>query len=329
MVLEYIPYIPIAVFIFYIFKNPEKIEIWSGLIAQCFSHFSKKAERHSVSADIQAKISSYIKNYSVKGVLPYGIKFKWVDKENFESFVEEGDVIIIMGKHQNNAKNFLNAVVAYTSQALFPSVRSYLPTEFLIASEVIVQEKMIREKRSDALSLFKEEIESKRIAQNVEIKKMKERLSRMDTNGYFETILLPEITHAGFRLQELEESKRKNEVHGFITFLENIANRSAGDESAPLRYNGECFHVAIVLIAKHIKMMAEGIRPYVKRVQEAIGKQFDSIYLMARGDSSKFMEKVEDAIKVETNATFQWKKSFKTKDGRKRKTYATVVLFRV
>ena len=268
--IEWLSYIPIALFIIYAFKNPEKIELWSSIITRVFSRFSKKAERHSISADIQSRLSSYIKNYSVEGVLPYGIKFKWVDKGNFESYVEEGDVIVIMDKHENNSRNFLNAIVAYTSQALFPKVRQYLPSDFLIASELLVQEKLIREKRPDALTIFKNEIEPERIKSLTGIKKMKEKLDSMDKSGYFETVLLPEVTHASPRLQELTTNEITVEVHSFVTYLEQIVNRKPGDESHNLWYDGKSFHVAIILIAKHFKMLSEGIKPYLNRALSSL-----------------------------------------------------------
>lgn len=329
MVLEYLPYIPLALFIIYIFKNPDKIEAWSAIFAKLFAQFSKRAEKHSISADIQSRLSSYIKNYSVEGVLPYGIKFKWIDGTNFDSYVEEGEVVVIMNRHENNARNFLNAVVAYTAQALFPNVRTYLPADVLTASEIIVQEKIIREKRPDALEMFKKEIIPERLKGRDVIEKMLDRLENMDRGGYFETVLLPELTHAGPRLQELHNNEADGDVRNLVVFLEQIMNRQTGDESTPLRYNGKAFRIAIVLIAKHVKIIAEGVSPYLKRVQEAIAKQYDSVYLLARGDNEKFMDSVIDSIKQNTDATFRWKKSFKSLDGKKRRKYATVCLFRL
>src|SRR5437879_5298158 len=107
MVIEYIPYVVLVGIIIYMLKNPEKVERWSSIFARLFSKISKKAERHSVSADIQSRLSSYIRNYAVEGVLPYGLRFKWIDGANFDSYVKDGDVIVIMDVHQNNARNFV------------------------------------------------------------------------------------------------------------------------------------------------------------------------------------------------------------------------------
>lgn len=309
-------------------KNPEKVERWSSIIARVFSKISKKAERHSVSADIQSRLSSYIKNYSVEGVLPYGIRFKWIDRGNFESYVEEGDVVVIMDHHNNNARNFLNAVIAYTSQALFPNIRGYLPKDVLDASELLVQEKIIREERPDALDMFLKEIVPERV-KNPIMEKNKKIFDGLDTTGYFEPIFLPELTHAGHRLQQLSAAEREAEVNGFVSFLQQRSTRESGDDTIPLRYEGNAFHVAIIIVAKMGVMEARGITPYVNRFKEAVTQHFDSIYLMTREGKESFFDSVIDAIKQSTTVSLKWKKQFKTVVDKKKKVYATVCLFRV
>jgi len=326
MVLEFLSSIPFIAIIIYLIKNPEKAEKWGSILARAFSHFSKKAERHSVSADIQSRLSSYIKNFTVEGVLPYGLRFKWIDGANFESYVEEGDVVVIMDHHNNNARNFLSAVIAYTSQALFPSVRAYLPKDVLDASELLVQEKIIREERPDALEMFMKVV-SERI-KNPTVEKNKKIFDSIDQMGYFEPILLPELTHAGHRLQQSPLSETETEVNGFVTFLEQRSNRQSGDDSVPLQYDSKSFHVSIVIVAKSF-MMAKGVNPYLHRVQDSIAHNYDSIYLMTREDKASFFDSVIDAIKENTAASFKWKKQFKALDGKKRKVYAIVCLFRI
>ena len=114
---------PFIGLIIYMIAHPEKIEKWHGLFARLLSFISKRAERQSVSSDIQARLYSFIKSFHLDDVLPYKIRFKWITGSNFESYVNEGEVIIIMDNHKNNARNFVNAIVAYTTQAFLPSVR--------------------------------------------------------------------------------------------------------------------------------------------------------------------------------------------------------------
>lgn len=329
MVIEYVLPISLVLLIIYMIKHPEKVEHWSSIFARIFALFSIKAERHCVSADIQSRLSSYIKNYTVEDVLPHGIRFRWIDKGNFEAFVEEDDVVVVMDVHKNNARNFINAIVAYTSQGLLPNVRNYLPEDVLIATELIIQEKIISEKRPDALSIYKKEILPERKNSLAGIAKYHTKFEALDKNGYFESVFLPELSHTGPRLQDYDDNEGKQDIAGFISFLDYIANREPGDESKPLQFNGKIFHVWIILIAKPFKIQAEGVSPYLNRAKEAISKQFDSIYLMTRGKNIKHLKPIIEAIKENTTATLKWTKSFRTRYSQKQKQYNAIALFRV
>jgi len=331
-IISYWPSAPISgliLLVIYMVMNPLKIEKWHANIAKLFSFFSKRAERQSVSADIQSRISSYVKNYKIEDVLPYGLRFKWIDGGNFESYVEKNDVVIIMDYHQNNARNFVNAILSYTAQGLLPHVRNFLPKEILLGTEILVQENIIRKERPDALNIFNTEIIPQRMSEVGGTKKIKEQLAQLHDFGYFENIYLTELAHVGPRLQEKNENIRKNEIYGFIHFLLNIVNRTKGDETGPLNLNLEIFHVWLVLIAKFEKITHEGTEPYMKRVKEAISKGHDSIYLMTRGKNQKHILPIIDRVKKETSAIFKWKRSFKSKDSDGHKTMAHVALFRI
>ena len=97
-----LPIVTLSSLLFYFFTHPDKIAIWSSLIASLFEKSSKRSARHSVASDIQGRISSYIKNNHADGILPYGLKFRWIKDDNSSSYIKEEDVIVIMDYHNNN-----------------------------------------------------------------------------------------------------------------------------------------------------------------------------------------------------------------------------------
>ena len=187
--------------------NPDKIAIWSSIIASLFEKISKRSARHSVASDIQGRISSYIKGNHASKIFPYGLKFKWIKGNDFSSYVEEEDVVVIMDYHNNNAKNFVNAIRQYTSKAFLPHVRHELPLEVLAAAELAIQEKIIREKRPDALDVFIDEILQPQIT-NTEIKSLYSKFKQLDMLGYFDNIFLTESVFVGQRLQGLVTNQK-------------------------------------------------------------------------------------------------------------------------
>ncbi|MBM2819865.1 MAG: hypothetical protein HW410_1547 [Nitrosarchaeum sp.] len=323
--------VPMAALIFiiiYFLINPEKIEKWSSIFARLFASISKKSEKHSVSADIQSRISSYVKNNNLHEIMPYGLKFKWVVGENASSYLQGEDIVIVMDYHNNNAKNFLIAIQEWTSKTLLPNIRNDIPSPILKAVELLMQEKIINSQRPDAMEFFKKEILPIKIIEEVKIKKIREQFDFLDQSGYFENVFLQELTFAGPRLQGMQEMQKYVEINGLLNLLEWLLKRESDDESRPLYYSGDVFRIWFILVAKQIKVMRGDPSPYIKRAREAISKKFDSIYVGGREKNMKFTQEVIDEIKSNEIATLKWTKEFKTRDRQHKKKDAKMALFR-
>jgi len=313
----------------YFFTHPEKISIWSGIIHGLFAFLSKNSARRSVSNDIQARIDAYVKNNQVNDILPYGIKFKWIKGDNFSSFVEEDDVIIIMDYNHNNARNFVNAILQYTSKAFLPNVRNEIPSTILHAAELVMQEKIIQEKRPDALETFRNEIVPDKISSDGDIKSFRVRFQKLDGAGFFDNIFLSETAFAGPRLDGLDLPQKNNDFEGLLSFLEWIITRKSDDESRPLHFEGNVFRTWLILVAKAFQIRKQDTTPYLKRAQEAASKKFDSIYVAGREQNMSFTGDVIKTIKEKKIGRLEWIKDFKTRDRKRRKKNAKLALFRL
>ena len=310
--------------IVYLFTHPEKIAIWSSLIAGVFERFSKRSARHSVSSDIQGRISAYIKSYDAKDILPYGLKLKWISGDDFSSYVDDEDVVVIMDYHNNNARNFVNAIKQYTSKAFLPTVKHKLPREVVISAELIMQEKIITAKRPDALDIFHNDHMADELAQNNKVRLFHDIFKRLDILGFFDNIFLTELTFAGHRLEGLEPSQKNSEMRNFLNYLENISN-----ESSPLDYRGRVFSVQIILVAKFIKRVYEGTAPYTHRAQQALSNKINSIYVTGRDKNIDFVKEVVTDITNMKIGNLEWIRSYNTLDRKKKRKKAIVALFRL
>ena len=88
-----------------------------------------------------------------------------------------------MKHHVNNAENFLNAIIQYTSVALLPEVRNSIPRKIMTAAELVMQEKIITEQRPDALSKFRNEIAPTKISNDTEIKQFISKMKKISLAG--------------------------------------------------------------------------------------------------------------------------------------------------
>lgn len=319
-----VPIASLLSLLIYFFTHPDKIEMWSSLIASMFEKLSKRSARHAVSSDIQSRISSYIASNNADEIFPYGLKFKWIKDDNFSSYVEEEDVVVIMDYHNNNARNFINAITQYTSKAFLPAVRHELPHEILMAAELTMQEKIIREKRPDSLDVFRDEVLPEKIANDDKTKSIYDKFEQLNTLGYFDNIFLTEFIFAGQRLQGLDLKQRAREIENFIAFLENIEN-----EQVPLDHHGDVFCVKVILVAKAHKRYIEGILPYVRRARIELSKRTDSLYVTGREKNMDFVDEVINGIKNENIGRLEWVRSYKTLDRKRNRKNAKMALFRL
>ena len=228
-----------------------------------------------------------------------------------------------MDYHNNNARNFINAIRQYTSKAFLPTIRHELPPEVLMAAELTLQEKIIREKRPDALDVFRNEVLPQQVANNAEIKSIYDNLKQLDILGYFDNVFLTEFVFVGQRLQGLDPHQKIEEVKDFLKFLINIG------ENNPLYYHGDIFCVQIILVAKHVTKNLYGAAAYVKRAKTASPKKINSLFVAGWGHNISFVNEVVAAIKKEKIGRLEWTRNYKTYDSERRKKNATMSLFRL
>jgi len=321
-------FIPCGIVILYLIMNPEKAELWGSILSRLIAFFSRKAERRSVSGDIQGRLNSFVKKYQADDVLPYGLRFKWVTNSNFESFVQNGEVVVIMNNHQNNARNFLNALIAWTDQGLLPQVKNFIPNEIMQATELTLQEKIIQSQRSDALKIFRDEILPTRLNNFSGTAKYKDKLSNLDRTGYFDTIYLSELAFAGGRLQDLLLNEVMTELNSFIEFLERLADRDPIDDTTPLSIKNTVFKVSVVIVAKSFIILTRGIGPYVNRIKNAFTEKQDSIYVLIRKPNFTFVDSLIGKVEEESNTKKIWKKEILMMARKIGKSNAIMCLFR-
>ena len=325
--IDFLPYSPtliLAIFVLYVFLHPDKIQAWSSMFTSIFEKINKRSARHTVSSDIQSRILSFVKNNNAQQILPYGLKFKWIRGSNSSSYIESNDVIVIMGYSDNNARNFSNAIQQYISKAFLPEIRHELPHSVLTAAELIMHEKMIHDKRPDALDIFRDEIFPTRVQENTTIRSIYDKFRKLDKLGHFDNIFLTELIFAAPRLNGLDPNQMINEIKNFLIFLQNIPN-----EQVPLEHDTDVFSVQIILAAKsHIKHH-EGTSPYIKRAKTASSMRLNSLYVMGWEQNMDFVDEIVDEIKSKNIGKFNWTRSFKTLDSKKNKKNAKIALFRL
>lgn len=303
-------------FVIYLFY-PEKIEKWAILFSKLASGISKKHKRRSVSLDIQSRVNNYIRNNKSNKIFKSGLKIVWIEKGKDNAYLENDEVVVIMKHHANNAENFLNAIIQYTSMALLPEVRNTIPHKIITAAELVMQEKIITEQRPDALSKFRNDIVPNEVSNNVEIKQLIAKMKKVSSAGWFDKIYLNELEYVGAKLNDLDEEGKNRSLNAVLNFLENLVNRPQGIDY-PLYYKDEVFDFSIILVARPKKVL--DVQPYITAANMAAKSKRYSVYVSGSIFFTPFTNKIIAEIKNRKIGDLKWNINYHGKYGERRES---------
>ena len=312
----------------YFLMNPNKVEKWSAVIAGLIEKINTRAARHSAAAEVQSATSAYVSETNSGDILPYGLKIGWIKDSTVESYVDarKESVVVIMPYRKNISRIFVTAVREYTSKAFIPKIRHDIPRQVVTAAELVMQEKIIRAKRQDALDMFKTEVLPLQIGTDRDVERLYKSFKQIGESGFFENIFLNELLIASDGLKTFAESQKAMEIDDLIDFLVTFYERSPGEEIR-LEYTGKLFKLNIILVAKTEKMMLEGTGPYTKSAEVALSKGLRSIYVTGTKDDRKYVSNVVRDISEQGIANLEWAKDYKKVRNIKVQNY-TIAFFR-
>jgi hypothetical protein len=284
----------------YFIRNPEKAEKWASIIARLFSFISLKLEKSGVAKDIQSDINSFakeVKSQTKEPILPYKVKVKWVNGITRESFVKNGNVVVRMHHHKNQAKNFLYATLEWVDKGLIPEARHLLDKTVLRAVDfVFINEFLTKKKRYDVKQLFLDEIYEPEVTKGSSLERYCDTFNKLNNTGLFTGVALQEFSCISKKIgSAIPDEKIRFETIGFMNMLEKLARRSHGEDVSPT-YIGEKIKCSIVLIARYEKYLTHGLSPYLGWINKCCKEGICSFYVCAVGDPNiMIVRKIRDA----------------------------------
>ncbi len=250
----FLPTIPLLIILVFFLLNPEKVERWSALLASLVSFLSTRAEKVSVARDIQGRIKEFRSSFcpEAETILPYDVKIRWVNKTEPDAYLREGEVVVVMGEHSNQARNFLTALLTYLPKGLIPTARPYVPPKTMRAIELIIARKIVYEKRLDAVEIFEKEVLDKELKTDNELYETARVFFDMDERGLFAMVFLREISESGNRLYpSLPDESYFEPVNELVRRLEDLVTKPVGEPAKDhIAVNSENLNMCVVLVAK-------------------------------------------------------------------------------
>lgn len=278
----------VGILIYLLVIAPEKGEIVAGWLAKLVAWTGKRAEKTATAMAIQGKIDSFIKaiDTEVRGLLPYGVKIKWVSPEiDKEAFIKENKVVIILSYHQNQDENLSKATALYMSKAVIPEARPHIDEKLSNAIDLMMTKKALYN-FVEARSSFDHYIRNvlrPQTASDATLKEYCESIDATDERGLFTRILLRELLELGRRRAGTTETgDTVFEANEFVKHLKKIAEKERGQDVDP-NFLKRHIRASIILVARPEKV-EYGQEPYINAVEKyGIKNGARIIYIFSRG----------------------------------------------
>jgi len=278
----------IGVLIYLLVIAPEKGEIVAGWLAKLVAWTGKRAEKTATAMAIQGKVDSFVKaiDTEVRGLLPYGLKIKWVSPEiNREAFIKGNKVVIILSYHYNQDENLSKATALYMSKAVIPEARPHIDEKLSNAIDLMMTKKALysfMEARSSFDHYIKNVLKSQ-TASDATLKEYCESIDAMDERGLFTRILLRELLELGRRRAGTTETgDTVFEANEFVKHLKKIAEKERGKDVDP-NFLKKYIRASVILVARPEKV-EYGQYQYINAVEKyGIKNGARIIYIFSRG----------------------------------------------
>jgi hypothetical protein len=283
--------------IIYLFVlHQEKGERLIGWLAKFIAWTGKKAEKTATAMNIQGKLNSFVAaiNTEVEGLLPYGLKIKWISSElNRESFISDDKVVVMLDFHSNQDENLSKATVLYMNKAVIPEARPHIHFKLGKAIDLMMAKKALFsfvEARS-SFGYFVNSVLRPEMERDQELKDFCQVIDATDERGLFTRVLLRELLELGRRRAGITEiGDTVLESNNFTKFLKEIAQKEKG-QNVPLTFIGRDIKVAIILVAR-FEVEQITVDPFIKRIKEKIQQSVNVIYIFARGQNIRLAKQV-------------------------------------
>lgn len=307
IILYVVPNVAWISVVIYLIMRPEVAEKWGAIFLRLFYKISKKAEMQHVALDIQGKVNSFAKsiNKQAQGIIPYGIKIKWVTGEiTRESFLEGNDVIIRINYHTNQDENIIRITEQFIMTGLLHDSRPYVDEKVMRATDLIMVKNMIQKEHHTALPVYYSDVLNPELSADDEISDYVTMMQQLDQLSFFTPVFLKELQFLGVKMQfSIPEPPVKEETRNLIRFLnEKVTKRRPGEDVSPT-FVGNKIKVSIVYVSR------TGIaKRHLKWIDKCAQMGIDRIYLCARGRNVYVVKELDNELGTDP----RWKRLFET-----------------
>jgi hypothetical protein len=203
-----------------------------------------------------------------------------------DAWVDDDEVVVEIHRSGNHGVNVVAALTTYLQAALIPAARAYVAERLMLGVDYTFAKMLLAAAPGsrNAARVFETQKQAA-AAGDAQLERRLGHLDSIDLHGWLLRILLPELKRVGEALAPgVPTAAGLRETERFAEWLHELAVRSHGDRSTPLRYPGRDFRTAIVMVGDRGLMARHGTEPHLRRAKRNMyDERLDAVYFTARG----------------------------------------------
>lgn len=286
--------------LYQILKDPNKAEKYKALFISPFYKIGKWGAKKYIGAEVSYQVTEFFNRHMIRNIANVSdvkINVSWVESPEDPILKEDNTVIVCLRKTKDQARNILNAAQVVLPVISHPYLRANLD-HYVTKSIDLVSLKILADKLGNhgAYALKKHFLDPQ-FLEDDKIQELFQRLVQIDNRGFFVSIFLNELEYINEGIYATADSKnRTEEIINFINYLIDISKIEVGDEVNQWHYTSEKFSIGIILLANNIRMVKQGIKPYIDRVNKNLRQGIESLYILSEENSWTFLKRYEEAL---------------------------------
>lgn len=293
------PTVFLLVVVLLFIHDPDRAEKAKALLLRPLFRAFRWGARSYMAAEVGSQATEFLRRHlsdAVPSLGQFKVKVKWVTSPSDPVLSQDGTVVLRMQDSEDQTLNTMAATRLALPRVVCPTLRSRLQRYLESAIDLALLRRLAEKLGKHARPVFQAQFLGPEVSNDSRVARLFEELVHLDEENVFVPIFLEECTLVEDALYGLGSlADVTDEIIDFLRFLLTLANRDRGQD-IPLEFHRPHLNVAVLLLARTWRAEAEGVRPYVNRVDRDVKVGCDSIYIIAFPPARSFLPRILNAL---------------------------------
>jgi len=324
---------------FLIFRYPEKVQKWVGIIAGFLSFIFRTKGYFSIKNEVEGKLNSYVADFEVGTNANFPrVKIEWIGKDEEEKIVfEDYETIIVIRNKEHRNKNFVHAAYFFTSEVLLKKVKDKLSKSQKKSLNLFTTKNVLERQSASSVEQFMYDYFKPEIERSEKIREYIKKFCDIEKIGLFFPVLIRELDYIGGKvfLSAEDVQEIRSEVNNLIDFLHNFSIRKEHDDTQEI-FSGKYTKCAIKIVATILTREANNIESQKQNIEKNFIGGCENVYIIGRAEDENrhFMQEVAKFLlkncknkKIEKLKEIEFTGEIKNRQGQKKKVKTFMIHF--